>query len=436
MRKSALSTALLVAGAWALAIGARADVVTGRRPAIPPLSAGPKAAPVKAAGSKALFDAVSSGQTAAVAALLGSGRYSARSFVDNEANTPLHLIAERCAVDPRDRIQLIRYLIANGGDIHAKNKWGDTPAQIARVKCGGPVPVMVLLNGGALPELPAGRSEPAAPPQRQVQPPNAAPWLQRGDQLLASGAYDQAIQAYEQARRLDPTNPAVYNGEGLAQYQLRKYALAEWAFKTALQYAPNNPAVKANLDTTQRAIADANRRFQQTYDQTMRERAQQNNSQLFRNALAGFDAGYAAGQAMSPQRPAAPTPPRSTPALPTSQPPQGRQVASAPSPPQPSGPPGSTSSQNLGACIVLRPGPTPGSFWRVVNNCQVAVIGALCFVNDTNFNCGTQGAAGFGPIRPGGWEATTGPSSSASQWRATACAYDDWVKGQCHYGKP
>ena len=61
-------------------------------------------------------------------------------------------------------------------------------------------------------------------------------------------------------------------------------------------------------------------------------------------------------------------------------------------------------------CVVLEPG--GGSFWRAVNNCGYTVIGKFCYENDRYFTCGTQAPGGFGPIRQGGSEGISAPSSS------------------------
>jgi len=136
----------------------RADAVTTRP------------APAQHADPKILSDAINTGQTSRVIELLQSGRYNVRSFTDDQGNSALHLVTQRCETAPQARLELIKFLIAHGANTEAKNRWGDTPAQIARIKCGDPTAVLALLTEG----LRAAPSAKAAPAEATIAPPQPA----------------------------------------------------------------------------------------------------------------------------------------------------------------------------------------------------------------------------------------------------------------------
>jgi len=267
--------------------------------------------------------------------------------------------------------------------------------------------------------------------------------LLQADQLRTSGANQQAIALYDQARGLDGSNAAIYNGEGVAYYQLGNYAAAEWAFRMALQIDPNNPTIRTNLQNAQQQIAAANLRSQQMAQQAAQQRAAQQqaaeararqqqqarNNDFLNTVTQGLALGYQIGQANRP------------PPQPAYRPPPNQQVASAaprsygaPQNTPQSAPPAAAARPAVGVasnCVTVEPPPPGGgSFYRVVNRCAVSVIGEFCYDNDRYFACGPH-AGGFGPIRPGGFEAVSGPSNPPAMAHTSYCNYDDWNRSLC-----
>jgi hypothetical protein len=107
---------------------------------------------------KQWFDAVSTGQASVVQAMLSSGQVRVLDPIDNERNTALHLAAERCNAG------LISLLLSRGARADLANKWNDTPARIAAVRCGAQSPAAVAFN-----PRPAPAGVATAPPR--VAPP-------------------------------------------------------------------------------------------------------------------------------------------------------------------------------------------------------------------------------------------------------------------------
>lgn len=66
---------------------------------------------------------------------------------------------------------------------------------------------------------------------------------QEGDTLLRQQQYTQALQAYEEALRLDARNFHAWNGKGTAHYSLGNYKKAYEAYQRATEIDPDNPVV-------------------------------------------------------------------------------------------------------------------------------------------------------------------------------------------------
>ena len=78
----------------------------------------------------------------------------------------------------------------------------------------------------------------------------------KGNSLLDQSKYDQAIQAYDEALRLDPNHKSAWNNKGNALFNQRKYDQAIQAYDEALRLDPNY-ALAAN-----NRILALNRRLQ------------------------------------------------------------------------------------------------------------------------------------------------------------------------------
>lgn len=153
------------------------------------------------------------------------------------------------------------------------------------------------------------QSEPAtARTNRQLQ---ADEWVERGNQFFRSGAYQRAVEAYHQAQVLDPSNPAGFNGAGVAEMGLAKFDLAEREFKAGLRSSPNNQELKSNLQAADLSLN--NQRQQQAQYERENQQRTQSNANVLLNALGAFATGYQAGLAMQPSRPAPPPPPAAPP---------------------------------------------------------------------------------------------------------------------------
>ena len=115
----------------------------------------------------------------------------------------------------------------------------------------------------------------------------------RASQLRLAGAYEEAISVYQQAKALDPTSISALNGEGVAQFALGRYALAQSAFEAALRYSPNDPTIQANLANAQAALAGEERRRQEA------EVARQQQAQAASAAAARSDSSNSDAQAVT-----------------------------------------------------------------------------------------------------------------------------------------
>lgn len=67
---------------------------------------------------------------------------------------------------------------------------------------------------------------------------NAEEWLERGNELFSQGDYEEAIEAYDEALRLDPENPVAWSNKGTALINQRRYEEAIQAFDEVIRIDP------------------------------------------------------------------------------------------------------------------------------------------------------------------------------------------------------
>jgi tetratricopeptide (TPR) repeat protein len=68
----------------------------------------------------------------------------------------------------------------------------------------------------------------------------AEEWYNKGWALGNQGKYAEAIQAYDEAIRLDPEDAGPWNDKGSALYNLGKYAEAIQAYDEAIRLDPGD----------------------------------------------------------------------------------------------------------------------------------------------------------------------------------------------------
>lgn len=86
-------------------------------------------------------------------------------------------------------------------------------------------------------------------PSTQTNQQAAQQWREKGDTLLNQHRYEEAIVAYDQAIRLDPSNAAIYCNKGNALYGLKCYQEAIAAYDQALRLDPNDVLAYRNKGT-------------------------------------------------------------------------------------------------------------------------------------------------------------------------------------------
>lgn len=98
------------------------------------------------------------------------------------------------------------------------------------------------------PAVPAGPQAPQVPPapagaaaQPSADAQRALLYVDYGDAHFANAKYDEALQRYRRAARLDPNLAAAHLRMGFALAALGKFDLAAEAFKRGLQLDPNWP---------------------------------------------------------------------------------------------------------------------------------------------------------------------------------------------------
>ncbi|MBI5765282.1 MAG: tetratricopeptide repeat protein [Planctomycetes bacterium] len=72
-----------------------------------------------------------------------------------------------------------------------------------------------------------------------------AEFMQRGNEALAAGKYQDALAAYDEAKRVRPESPEVAYNRGIALYRLGKYDDAQKALQDALK--PDRPDMEAKV---------------------------------------------------------------------------------------------------------------------------------------------------------------------------------------------
>lgn len=83
----------------------------------------------------------------------------------------------------------------------------------------------------------AGTSEGRA--QRVLPAVEATDWLQRGEDAFEKGNFDEALNAWEEAARSDPTNPKPHNNRAAVLLELGRHQEAIDACAMALRVHPN-----------------------------------------------------------------------------------------------------------------------------------------------------------------------------------------------------
>jgi len=89
---------------------------------------------------------------------------------------------------------------------------------------------------------------------------NAQDWTEQGNKFAKDGLYSEAVNAYNQSIRLDPTNPKVWTWKGIAEQHLGFQTDAMSDFDTALRLNPNESSAwqgKASsyIDTNEYKLA-------------------------------------------------------------------------------------------------------------------------------------------------------------------------------------
>lgn len=98
---------------------------------------------------------------------------------------------------------------------------------------------------------PPAERRPAAVPPSVVSPADGAPtWMARGTALARAGHYEEAIDAYQRAAQLDPTDPEVYNDLGNAYFATMQLDRARDLYRKTLKLAPDHAWAMNNLGYT------------------------------------------------------------------------------------------------------------------------------------------------------------------------------------------
>ncbi|HLI07714.1 MAG TPA: serine/threonine-protein kinase [Ktedonobacteraceae bacterium] len=123
-------------------------------------------------------------------------------------------------------------LVSGGTDVVAAPRPNTNPGLAAvqpQTRDGGHDAV----RGGSTGRVPAVRLNTASVREKCAE----------GDQLLRQQQYAQALQAYEEALRMDPRNFHAWNGKGTALYSQGNYKKAFEAYQRATEIDPDNPVV-------------------------------------------------------------------------------------------------------------------------------------------------------------------------------------------------
>src|SRR5262249_52981033 len=101
-----------------------------------------------------------------------------------------------------------------------------------------PAPPLPLTAGGVGSPRRAARTE-SAPRTRSS--PNPHTLLARGDELLARGAYTEAVECYQELLQLEPRHAVACNNLGAALYRLGQWRAAEVQFRHAIAIRASYP---------------------------------------------------------------------------------------------------------------------------------------------------------------------------------------------------
>lgn len=66
-------------------------------------------------------------------------------------------------------------------------------------------------------------------------------WASKGNTLLGLQRYDEAIECYDNALKIDDSNPIILNNKGVAYMELDDFQSAIECFTKVLVMYPNNP---------------------------------------------------------------------------------------------------------------------------------------------------------------------------------------------------
>jgi tetratricopeptide (TPR) repeat protein len=94
-------------------------------------------------------------------------------------------------------------------------------------------------------------------------------WVDEGNRFMQLQQFENALDAYEQAIRLEPTNPTAYIGKGYVLLILRRYAEALDGYEQAIRLDPTNDTAYIGRGITLRLLG----RFTEalaSYDQALR----------------------------------------------------------------------------------------------------------------------------------------------------------------------
>lgn len=125
--------------------------------------------------------------------------------------------------------------------------------------------------------------------QRAERDARIAQALQRGEQSLNSGNYQDAISAFNEVLAIDYQNVPAQIGNGVAHYREGYYMAARWAFESALANDPNNQLAAANLAAARQAEEARRRDDRLAFEARQRER-----SEAVSNAIGAFVSTYSA----------------------------------------------------------------------------------------------------------------------------------------------
>ncbi len=111
----------------------------------------------------------------------------------------------------------------------------------------GNTPQVRGVSNPVLPAVQVGGSNEGSGRQQAVKPylntSSVREKCLEGDELRRQQRYSQALQAYEEALRMDPRNFYAWNGKGTALYNQGNYKKALEAYQRATEIDPDNPIV-------------------------------------------------------------------------------------------------------------------------------------------------------------------------------------------------